>query len=239
MAEALESRKVHLGLPFIQDVPFFKTLSKEQQQELCDRSEFLRFSEKQIIFQEGAPAAGGYIVATGRVVMRKETFKKRFVVTELLSTYDPFGMISAVHGVPYPLGAEALRESVVFHIEQDFLTHLSRTYPELIQALLTLCRERLQHSHSIISHLADASSKVRIASALLLVARKFHPESDLIDGNVTGIDITRDEISRIAGTTVETCIRVTRDLEDQGVLELPASRKITIVKPKVLRSLCE
>ena len=239
MAEASEKRKSDFGLPFIQEVSFLRSLPSLLQKELCDHSDFLRFSEKEIIFQEGDNPVGGFIVATGYVVMMKKTFKKRDFVTELLGSHEPFGMVSAVHGEPYPLGAEVLRESVVFRIHQDYLAYLSRKEPEFVHSILALCRSRLMNSHKSIAHLADASSKVRIAHALLLAARAFCSHYGFSFDESAHIDVTRDEVSPIAGTTVETCIRVTRSFEDQGILEFPASKHILIVKPKMLSQICE
>ena len=54
-------------------------------------------------------------------------------------------------------------------------------------------------------------------------SEKFSAEGDSI------IEVTRDELSQIAGVTVETCIRVTKQFEKDGILAFPESKKIELI----------
>jgi len=210
----------------------FSVLSEQHLLQLAEDAQFIRATAKQTIFEENEAARGGFILSMGRIVMKKTTFKGNFLVTELLGEGDPFGVVCAARGDAYPLTAEVLRESVVLHIPQEALVDVANT-TNLSEHLISICKSRFQHALSTIAQLADASSRVRVARALVLLADKFSetPQSS--------IDVTRDEVARIAGVTVETCIRVTRQLEKEEILTFPENRRINILSPKALRGICD
>lgn len=213
-------------LPFINEAELFSCLPKSACEEISRNSDFERVARKGVVFEEGDAANGGYIVATGWLFLRKKTHKGKKLVTELIGPGDAFGMVTASRGVPYPLGAEALRESVVLRVGQETIRQIAVEHAEFSDAMLRVCCERLQDSYSLVSRLADADSRSRVAIALMIVLEKFGEQHG---GDARCLDLTRQELSQIAGTTVETAIRVTRELEKEGMLFFPGSKKIQVL----------
>lgn len=221
-------------LPFIHETGLFSDLQESEKVALAKQSSFILIGEGDMIFAEGSPADGGYAVASGRVLMKKNTHKGKCIVTELLGNHDPFGMVSAAQGIPYPLSAQALCESVVFKVGQAHLLSLFENSAPFRDRLLAICAHRMRDAHVIIAHLADANSEVRVASALLLVASKFGSKN----GMEVRIEVTRQELSSVAATTVETCIRVTKAFEGRGILSFPGAKQIVICSPGALQEIC-
>jgi len=218
-------------LPFLQETEMFSVLSEAELATVAEHSRFCRVAKKKFVFHEGDKPAGGFIVGQGRLVLQKSTGGKRPVVAELLGRADPFGVVCAARGESYPMSAQALCESVVLTVAQDFLESLTNQNAKFASHLFDLCRARFQAAQQKFAQLAHADSKVRVVSALLLFAEKFSAEGESI------VEATREELSQIAGVTVETCIRVTKRLEEEGYLTFPENKKIQIINESALLTL--
>lgn len=198
---------------------------------IAEHSHFRFIEKKQLVFQEGDSPDGGHVVSLGRIILKKQAKNKKPVVAELLGRGDPFGVVCAAKGEPYPLSAEAVRESVILSVGQEFLVSLASNNTKFAGHLFDLCRTRFHTAQEKFAHLVHSDSRARVASAMLLFAEKFSSEEEGV------LDITREELSHIAGVTVETCIRVTRKLEDQGSVAFPGAGKIKILDQSELRVL--
>ena len=218
-------------IPFLKETEMFSILEESELARVAEHSQFDRIEKKQTVFREGDSPKGGFIVGQGRLILKKGGGGKKAVIAELLGRGDPFGVVCAARGEPYPMSAEALCESVVLTVEQEFLVSLTNNTPKFATHLFDLCRARFQAAQEKFARLAHADSKVRVASALLLFSEKFTARGGSI------IEVTRDELSQIAGVTVETCIRVTKQFEKDGILAFPESKKIELVNNSSLEEL--
>jgi CRP-like cAMP-binding protein len=226
--------KIENITPFLKSLPMLEHVNPETLRYIAQNSKFVSLDKGQELFQEGSPAAGGYFVSSGRVALRKSTFRNNKLTLELLGPLDAFGVVSAAKGIPYPLTAEVLTESVCLHIEQDFLMKLAASEPTIMVHLLDICTKRIQHQHRLMAALADAESDNRIAGALLVFAEKFGTELE----NGVEVNVTRQELASLAVTSVETCIRITRAFEDKGWVTFPRAKHILVANRIALEKLC-
>lgn len=232
-AARLKQKQDHLSSvkPFLKEAEMFSVLDDSELTSVAEHSKFHRVGKKQIVFEENANPAGGFLVARGRLFLHKQASGRKQVVTELLGHGDPFGVVCAAKAEPYPLSATTLCESVILCVEQEFLVSLTTQNSKFAIHLFDLCRARFQAAQQKYAQLAHADSKTRVASALLLFAEKFS------DTASTTIEVTREELSRIAGVTIETCIRVTKRLEENGLLAFPGNKQILLLDKTALAAL--
>lgn len=209
----------------------FSVLDEAELATVAQHSHFVRVARKRFVFREGDKPVGGCIVAQGRLILQKSTNGKRPIVGELLGNGDPFGIVSAARGEVYPMSSQALSESVILMVDQDFLESLTEGNLTFAGHLFDLCRARFQAAQRKFSRLAHADSKIRVANALLLFSEKFSSGAEPV------LDVTREELSLIAGVTVETCIRVTKQFEEEGILTFPKHKKIRLVRSSLLLEL--
>ena len=221
-------------LPFLESLDTFADFRSEDLTELAAASKFKRAVSGEVIFLEEGKPIGGFIASRGKIVLKKTTHKKKSITTQLLGDGDPFGILTAVQGQPYPLTAESLSESVYLHIEQTALENIVKKVPLFQEQLIKMCSQRMRSSHNLIAKLADASSETRVAASILMFGSKF----GISNNEGLEIGVTRQELAALAGTTVETCIRITRHLENDGILKFPKLKTITVLDSNTLEMLC-
>jgi CRP-like cAMP-binding protein len=145
--------------------------------------------------------------------------------TCVMTPGETFCCLPTLDRKPYPVDAIAAVDSVVVRIPTQAFQELLRRAPAFLQDALCLFCDRLRDvEHK--SCMAFDSVEQRLAQALLSLSKKFGPT----------IPLTKHELAEMAGTTVETAIRVLSQLRKQGILT--SSRgSTTIAKPDHLRRL--
>jgi CRP-like cAMP-binding protein len=83
-----------------------------------------------------------------------------------------------------------------------------------------------------IIQLAYNSVRKRVAEALILLKNKFEEDQK----TEFSMNISRDDLANIVGTSPESVIRTLSDFKDEGIIEIKAS-KITIVNLEKLRNM--
>jgi len=183
-----------------------RALAQRCRVQVCGRGE--------TVFTEGARATEMSFVALGTVKIVKSA-PSRSVILRIVGAGSPIGIVAAWEGRPYPGSAIAVEPSTVVHVpEREFFT-LTDRHPEILRQLLQLMMDRQVQLGRRVSEMTG-SVEARIAQALLdLVAssgRRDGPRA------VIPIALTRQEIADLAGTTVETAIRIMSRWGKDGVV---------------------
>lgn len=210
---------------FLGSVELFKRLSHAERQRLAAASREKRYAKGETIFREGQPAEAVCIVKEGRVHLMKFLESGQASTTCVMSNGEPFCCLPALDRKPYPVDAIAAVDSVVVRIPTSTFHELLGRNPGFLQDSLCLFCDRLrqvEHKSCAVSE----SAEQRLARALVSLSKKF--------GRT--IPLTKQELAELAGTTVETAIRVLSQLRKQGIVN--SSRgSTTISKSSALEEL--
>ena len=95
---------------------------------------------------------------------------------------------------------------------------------------------RLQQAEKFISDLTLKNVEERLASWLLVMAQKGVPTPDGI--RIT-LDLTREELAHLLGTTIETVSRRLNALQTEGVITLRGHRTIFIKDSNRLKTMVD
>ncbi|MGH7727052.1 MAG: Crp/Fnr family transcriptional regulator [Candidatus Eiseniibacteriota bacterium] len=126
---------------------------------------------------------------------------------------DTFCCLPALDGGTYPASAIAAEPSVVYRMPGPLFRGLVEQHPAFARAVLKQFCGRLREAGCEGCARADDAGS-RIAGRLVGLMAKFGET----------IPLTRRELGEMAGTTVETAIRITREFEELGWLELGRNR---------------
>ena len=126
---------------------------------------------------------------------------------------ETFCCLPTLDGGPYPATAVAAEPSIVYRMPGPLYRRTLEENPAFAGLALKHFCGRLREAGCEGCSLADDAGS-RLAGKLLTMHDKF--------GDT--IPLTRRELGELAGTTVETAIRITREFEDQGWLELGRGR---------------
>ena len=110
-------------------------------------------------------------------------------------------------------------------------------YPRLYGEIVAHLLECLQSAYSISRGLAHDHVEVRIAAILSNLAIKISKTTVL--GTILPIDITRQQLADLAGTTPETAIRVTRAMQRKGLILMNRPGNIEILKLESLKEIAD
>jgi len=181
------------------------------------------------------PTKGGFIVLSGRLAVTKASPSGKELTVELLPPGDFWGVIRALDAATSETTIRAQVPSKLLWIPKNTLQLFADRNPAIYQTVLEEVSERLRRSHELSMSLAHSKVEARVISTLLTLAPRIGKKGP--DGNQPRIYITRKELADLTGTTPETAIRVTKNLEREGMLDLTRPGIIKIIAMDGLRRL--
>ncbi len=211
----------------LEKVEIFKTLAKEDIEELERALKTEKYKKKQVIFHEGDESKYSYILFEGRVNIVKASSDGKELVLEIIDPFDLFGALATLKGIQYPATAVAVENSIVGKIPAEVFLSIARKYPDFEKRLLEHITMRLRACIDAMKSIASDDAYTRVLSQLVRLAKKYGKKTE--DGILIDLKITKREIAEMAGVTTETAIRIISRLKKQGVLT-EKSRKILLNK---------
>jgi len=201
----------------LQKSEVFSSLKSEELDDISNYFEKIMFKNNDTIFNEGDPSDKFYLVAEGSVKVLKHTLMGKDIILEMMSPGDIFGGVAVLDKKPFPASAQAMESTTVIRISRQNLLKIMEDYPTLKLDIVKYFSNKLRDAHEMLKNIATERVERRIASLLLKLAEKVGAD----DGNYRKIDIplTRQEISEMVGTTVETCIRTMSRFQKKGVIK--------------------
>lgn len=179
-------------------------LTPPERQALLDVSTAHIHKPGAVIFQEGEFSKEVLFIAIGAVKIVKATPARRIII-RIIGPGEPIGLVAAFESRPYPASAVALIPSTILHVpERDFFSLLDR-HAEIVRQLLRIVMNRQVDLGGRLTELSGAIEN-RIARVFLDLA---HASDAAGDGPVEiRLPLTRQDIADLAGTTMETAIRI-------------------------------
>ncbi len=213
---------------FLGSIKEFQNISKQDLESLASCSRLATINSGEYIAVEGDEENPyGFIVVTGRLAMLKTSVSGKELIVELLAPRDIFGLLVkfSLEVLPEQLSAKAQLRSQILWLPVSRLITIIKENPRSYRACFTHILNSMQSAHRLSHGLAHDRVEVRIATILSILAVKFARLKPAPQDQT--IDITRQQIADLVGTTSETAIRVTRAMQKEGLID--------IKKPGVLR----
>jgi CRP/FNR family transcriptional regulator len=136
------------------------------------------------------------------------------------------GTVAVFDGSGYPGTAQVIEEcSVLVIARNDCLTLVNR-YPVFALAVIHDLGSRLRSSAEQIRSLAVERVEQRIARTLLKLGET--AGSEVPDGRVIEMPLTRQDVADMTGTTVETAIRVMSRLRRAGLIRTRRGKVVLV-----------
>ena len=213
----------------------FAKLNKDELKEISPYFKEVSVKNNEVIFSEGDPSDKLYLLSEGNVKIVKHTAMGKDVILEVMSPGDIFGGVAVLDNKPYPATAQAMKAAKIIKIMRGNLVKVMEDYPDLKLEIVSYFSDKLRDSHEMLKNIATERVARRIGSLLLKLSEKI----DIDDEGYKKIDfpLTRQEISEMVGTTVETCIRTMSKFQKSGIIKTTDGS--ISVKPGALQKLLE
>jgi CRP-like cAMP-binding protein len=213
---------------FFRSLAYFKSFGDAAMKRIVREAVEMSFERGQVIFLEGEPCRGMYVVKSGRVRVFKTSAEGREQVLFIAKEGDSFNDVPVFDGGPNPASAAALDRSVVYLLPREMLLSLVEGCPAA-RAIIELFAARLRHLTAVVEDLSFRSVLSRLARLLL--------ESAVAEnGPAAPRQMTQDEMAAMVGTVRDVIGRALRQLESVGAIRLERHR-ILIVSAEKLREL--
>lgn len=174
------------------------------------------YRPRQVLFSEGNPADGLYLVCQGSVKLFQSD---RFGRERILETAGPgsiVGELSAEGEFPQSVSAEATETSQICFLPQPHLLALIREHPDVGMHLIEALGRQLAMARRKVRDLQFKGAASRLAGALLSLA-----EASAEDGAVLlRLPYSRAELAQTIGVSTETAIRLLTKLARKGTIEV-------------------
>jgi len=176
-------------------------------QKLTAGATFEALERGTVIYHEEAPAVRFSLVLRGEVKLVTYSSKGAALLIDIVLLNQLFGAVLHPHNPVYPCTAVAMKPTALLSFRRNDLMEDLENNPTLQKLLLADMSQKLCHSIQM-RGLWLEEARVRIARVLLTLHEKF--------GLV--IPATRATVAELAGTSVETAIRITSRLSRRGIL---------------------
>lgn len=189
----------------VRSIPIFRGLSADDQRRIAALATIRQYQRGDYLWHAGDPAESLTLILHGRVKIVREG-ESGDVILEIFGEGEPVGAIAVYNYMPYPASAVCLEPvTLVVLPRRDYFELLDRN-PEFARAII---RELTKLVVSLTRKLEDMRGQrveVRIAQLFLILAERMGTETK--QGIEIAIQLSRQEIADLVGTTVESAIRV-------------------------------
>ncbi|MCB0359515.1 MAG: response regulator [Bdellovibrionales bacterium] len=229
-----ELQRINELLPQIEP---FSQLDEDLNQRIARSCRLETLKGGRLLVFQGQEGTRGFVPIRGRLAMVKTSESGKELVVELLPPGDSFGLLAGLFGNPSPISVRTQIESEVLWVPQEVIMLILDSYSDVVRRFLESTFARLRAAHDVSRALAHDSVDVRVASALTLLIPRFSGPAPSGARATCVIDMTRQELADLIGSTPETVIRITKQMERDGILDLSQSGKIGILQEERLEEL--
>jgi CRP/FNR family transcriptional regulator len=219
----------------LRQVPLFASLTDEQIATATDWFRTETFDQDALIFLEGDPADRLWVVSAGQVKIVKHTSDGQENLLEVITPGEVFGgagLLLAAH----PATGVAMTPTTALSIERELYLRLIRQHPDIALRIIHLLGERLQAAMKMRA-LAVERVDVRLANILLKLCDKAGAATG--EGTRINLPLSRQDLADMAGTTIETAIRVMSRFRKDGLVHTEPGGYIVVLDHERLRLLAE
>ncbi len=214
-------------------VGLFAGLSESELAFLAQRAVPRKFSTGEIIFSEGDPCSGMYVVESGHIRIFKTSAGGR---EQVLSIDGPGGSVAELpvfDGGNYPASVSAVEDSTLLFIGKQDFHALCITHPEVALKVLRVVGARLRKLVGIIEELSFTTVRNRLAAFLVRLARR---EGKPADGGVeVMLPASNQELASQIGTVRELVSRNLSRFQSEKLIQMDG-RRIVIADVKALEA---
>jgi len=201
--------------------PYFKSVDDAELRRLAHSLIERTLEKDEIVFLEGEPCQGLFIVREGSIKIYKLSAEGREQILTAVQTGGSFNEVAVFDGGSNPANAAALFPSRVWIVPRVNIVDLIRRRPDVAMAIIQNLGTRLRHLVGLVEDLSLRQVSSRLAKLLL--------ETALAQDH----GLTQQEMAARLGTVREMIGRSLKQMEARGLIRIERG-KIVVVDRKGL-----
>jgi CRP-like cAMP-binding protein len=201
----------------LSQIALFASLTEGEIQALGQRAVERRFQPDEMLFWEGEPCAGIFLIVEGSVKIFKTSPGGREMMLALETAPSTVAELPLFDGGPYPASVRAVGPVTTLFVNKGDFQQVCRQYPEVALKILAVVGRRLRHLVGVVEAMTFGSVTQRLARMLLDVAAQARAsEFDL--------PITHAEMASRLGTVREVVSRNLARFRAEGLVKVQGHR---------------
>ena len=183
----------------------FRGLGAEDQRRIAALAALKEFARGDFLWREGDPAEHLTVIVRGRVKIVRHA-DAGDVILELFGEGEPVGAIAVYNYIPYPASAVCLEPVTLLRVPRREYFELLDRHPDFARAVIRELTKLTIALTRKVEEMRGQRVEVRIGRLFLTLAERMG--TDTPDGIEISLQLSRQEIADLVGTTVESAIRV-------------------------------
>ena len=159
------------ALEILRHVSIFNGLTETELQFLAERAVPRTYSKGELLFTEGDPCTGLFVVETGKVRIFKSSPNGREQILTVEGPGSSVAELPLFDGGNYPASTAAVGEARIYFISRQDFHALCLVHPQVPLKVLKVVGGRLRKLVGIIEELSFTTVRSRLISALVRFAK--------------------------------------------------------------------
>ncbi|MBX3013133.1 MAG: Crp/Fnr family transcriptional regulator [Caldilineaceae bacterium] len=214
------------AVTIFRQVPYLRDLPLIVLQELIAVATCYQCAASTMIFGEGEPTAGLYIIETGKVKVSRFALDGREHILNIFGDGDTFNAVSALDGGPNPATATAFSDVTLWQIRRDKLAQVAKRHPALAWSLMENMASHTRYLVGLVENLATRTVKGRLAHLLLA-------QAEANQGNALPRYLTHEEMASRLGTVREMVGRAIHSLTAAEIIKIERHQIIILDRERL------
>lgn len=198
-------------------IALFAGLTEGELQALAQRAVERRYAPEEILFWEGEPCAGIFMIVQGSVKIFKTSPGGREMMLALDAAPATVAELPLFDGGAYPASVRAVEPVAALFINKNDFQQVCRQYPEVALKVLAVVGRRLRHLVSVVESMTFGSVTERLARLLLDASR----QAGAAEFEFT---LTHQELASRLGTVREVVSRNLARFRAEGLIRMEGHR---------------
>lgn len=212
--------------PLLSKVNLFQGISPAALEKLAAAAVRRSYNAGAILFLEGEPVIGFYLIEAGAVKISRIAQDGREHILLVLGPGDSFNEVAALDGGPNPATATAHSDAIVHCVLRAGLRQTVQDHPDLAWGLIESIARRARHLVGMVQDLSMRSVKGRLAHLLL-------EQAEANEAGELPQMLTQEEMASRLGTVREMVGRALRALAGDGIIEFDRHRIVVLDEEKL------
>jgi CRP/FNR family cyclic AMP-dependent transcriptional regulator len=215
----------------LQKTPLFGELDREELAYVAEHTVVRQFHADQVIFSEGDPCAGLWVIESGNVRIFKSSPSGREQVLAIEGPGRSVAELPVFDGGTYPASAASIGETFLLFISKGDFQALCVKHPQIALKVLRTVGRRLRQLVAMIEELSFTTVRHRLIALLVRMVRRGEQTPQ---GIAVTLSMNNQEIAARIGTVRELVSRNIGRLQAEGLIQVDG-RKIIVRDLKALQ----
>jgi CRP/FNR family transcriptional regulator len=219
----------------VQHDSLFCRLGPEALQELNALRQTSVYPKGTLLFVEGQPCRGLFVLCSGKAKLTASSRQGRSVIVRVANPGEVLGLSAVVSNSAYEVSAETLGPAEANFLPRDRFIRFLQNHAEVSLQVAHCLSTELQRAYHQVSRIALApSARAKLASLLLDWAGQEGPTTDK-DVSLQ-LHMTHEEVGELIGSSRETVTRLLNDFRRRGLIETNRTT-VTVLDPARLKAI--